>query len=130
MIVAGIGCKIGTSCPDIIAVFKAALVEAKLDARDVGALATSAHKGREVGIVEFAKVLNLPLLMMSQEAMEAAGERALTYSDRVATLMNVPSVAETAALAAAGEGSQLLAARVVLGTATCAFAQWPQGGAG
>jgi cobalt-precorrin 5A hydrolase len=38
-------------------------------------------------------------------------------------LMGVPSVAEAAALAAAGPSARLLAARIALGPVTCALAQ-------
>ena len=54
--------------------------------------------------------------------MVRAAPGALTHSQRVLDLKGVPSVAETAALAAAGRGARLLAARVSNKEASCAIA--------
>jgi cobalt-precorrin 5A hydrolase len=60
--------------------------------------------------------------MVPQRDLEAAGARVVTRSERVLALMGVPSVAEAAALAAAGPASRLLGSRVAVGPATCALA--------
>ncbi|MBA3448684.1 MAG: cobalamin biosynthesis protein, partial [Pseudaminobacter sp.] len=46
----------------------------------------------------------------------------LSYSDLSLALAGTPSVSETAALAAAGQGARLLGPRLVLGSVTCALA--------
>jgi cobalt-precorrin 5A hydrolase len=54
--------------------------------------------------------------------MKAASDRTETRSARVLALMGVPTVAEAAALAAAGPAARLLGPRLVVGAATCALA--------
>jgi cobalt-precorrin 5A hydrolase len=55
----------------------------------------------------------------------AANGRVETYSERVAALSGVGSVAEAAALAAAGPASTLIVPRLIVGAATCALAATP-----
>ena len=54
--------------------------------------------------------------------LEAASARAETRSARVLALTGVPSIAEAAALAAAGPAARLILPRIKLGPATCALA--------
>jgi cobalt-precorrin 5A hydrolase len=54
--------------------------------------------------------------------LEAAGAGAQTRSLRVLALTGLPSVAEAAALAAAGPRARLIVPRVSAATATCALA--------
>ena len=56
------------------------------------------------------------------EKLAQAGGRAITRSARVQSLLGVPSVAETAALAAAGPTSRLCGPRLAVGRVTCAIA--------
>jgi cobalt-precorrin 5A hydrolase len=55
--------------------------------------------------------------------LEAANPRTLTRSTRSMAAMNVHSVAEAAALAAAGPNARLLAPRIAVGPVTCALAE-------
>jgi cobalt-precorrin 5A hydrolase len=64
----------------------------------------------------------VPLLVVPQRDLEAAGARTVTKSARVVALAGVPSVAEAAALAAGGPRARLIAPRVAVGPATCALA--------
>jgi cobalt-precorrin 5A hydrolase len=64
----------------------------------------------------------LKLVMVPQRDLEAADARIITRSERVLALTGVPSVAEAAALAAAGPASRLVGPRVAIGPATCALA--------
>ena len=64
----------------------------------------------------------MKFVVVPQADLEAAGARVVTRSERVLALMGVPSVAEAAALAAAGPASRLLGPRVAVGPATCALA--------
>jgi cobalt-precorrin 5A hydrolase len=59
---------------------------------------------------------------IAEAALKAAGARVAARSDRVLALTGVPSLAEAAALAAAGPSSRLIASRLVVGAATCALA--------
>jgi cobalt-precorrin 5A hydrolase len=122
MIVAGIGCRKGASAHEINAVISAALSRAGLQAQALDAIAAPAVKGGEPGIAAAARDLGVPLVLVPQADLEAAGARTITRSERIISLMGVPSAAEAAALAAAGAAARLLAPRTAIGPATCALA--------
>jgi len=122
MIIAGIGCRRGASAPDIETAIRAALDQAGVSADALDAIATIAAKHDEAGIDAAAAHFGVEVLLISDDDLKAAGERAETRSERVLALAGVPSVAEAAALAAAGPAGRLIAARVIAGAATCALA--------
>jgi cobalt-precorrin 5A hydrolase len=122
MIVAGIGCRRGTPAAAIAAVIDAALARAGLAKDALGAIATAAAKGGEAGIAAAASALGVPLILVPPTDLEAAGERAITRSERIVAMMGVPSVAEAAALTAGGATARLLVSRIAVGPATCALA--------
>jgi len=123
MIVAGIGCRKGASADQIGAAIDAALSRAGLQQAALAMLAAPAVKGGEPGIAAAATSLGVPLVLIPQSELEAAGERTVTRSERVVALMGVPSVAEAAALAAGGPAARLVAPRTAVGPATCALAE-------
>jgi cobalamin biosynthesis protein CbiG len=122
VIVAGIGCRRGTSAPDIEAAIRAALVQAGIAADALTAIATMAAKHDEAGIETAAANLGVNVVLVAEAELKAAGDRTKTKSARVLALTGVPSVAEAAALAAAGPLARLISQRLVLGAATCALA--------
>ena len=122
MIVAGVGCRTGTSAREIEAAIAAAFDRAGLDAGSLGVIATSLAKGAEPGIAEAASGRGVKLVVVAQAAFEAAGARAVTHSERVLKLTGVPSVSEAAALAAAGPDARLVMPRIAVGPVTCALA--------
>ena len=122
MIVAGVGCRRGTTAAAIMAVIEAALARNGLAKETVGVVATSATKAAEPGIAGAAAALGVPLVLVAQADLAAAAPRTVTSSDRVLALTGVPSVAEAAALAAGGSAARLVAPRVAVGHATCALA--------
>jgi cobalt-precorrin 5A hydrolase len=123
MIVAGVGCRKGATAEQIITAISRALHNVGLSTRAIDVIATSAAKIDEPGIVAAATTLDVPLVPISQSDLEAVGARTRTRSERVIALTGVPSVAEAAALAAAGPSASLLAARTAAGPATCALAE-------
>ena len=122
MIVAGIGCRAGATAQEIDAAIAAALSNGGLAKDALNLIATSSAKAVEQGIVAAASARGLRLMFVEQAALEAASGRAVTKSERVQELMGVPSVAECAALAAAGATARLVVPRVAVGPATCALA--------
>jgi cobalt-precorrin 5A hydrolase len=122
MIVAGVGCRRGASAAQVAAAVEAALARAGLSIQALTDMATPAAKGGEPGIMSAARVLRVPLVLVPQAALEAAGRRGTTRSERVVALFNVPSVAEAAALAASGPTARLRVTRCAVGPATCALA--------
>jgi cobalt-precorrin 5A hydrolase len=122
MIVAGIGCRRGTSAPDIEAAIRAALAQAGVGADALDAIATIAAKHDEAGVVAAAASLGVNVVLIPDAELETVSARTETKSERVLALIGVPSVAEAAALVAAGPSARLISPRLVLGAATCALA--------
>ena len=122
MIVAGIGCRRGTAANDVEAAIRAALARAGVAAAALDAIATMFEKSEEPGIAAAAKKLGVRVVALPQGALEAVSARAATRSARVMAHTGLPSVAETAALAAAGADARLIATRLVVGGAACALA--------
>jgi cobalt-precorrin 5A hydrolase len=120
MIVAGIGCRKAISAAQVESAIAAALLHNQVDGHRLGLIAVPAAKGTESGIVAARGVL---LVLIAQDALESADSRTLTRSVRSKDTLNVQSVAEAAALAAAGPHSRLLAPRVAVGPVTCALAE-------
>jgi cobalt-precorrin 5A hydrolase len=122
MIVAGIGCRRGTDASAIEAAIRAALAHAGIATDALSAIATIAAKHHEAGIADAAKRLGLNVVFVAETHLKAAAAYTETHSDRVQAVTGVPSVAEAAALAAAGPSARLIAPRLVIGAATCALA--------
>lgn len=122
MIVAGVGCRRGTSAPAIEAAIRAALAQAGMATDALDAIATIAAKHDEAGVAAAAANLGVDVVLIANAELEAASGRTETKSGRVLALMGVVSVAEAAALAAAGPTARLLGPRLVFGAATCALA--------
>jgi cobalt-precorrin 5A hydrolase len=116
MKVAGIGFRSGADMNALLAAYLAAGGAAD-------ALATSVHKSQAAAISELARHLTLPLLFV--EEGDLAQQTTLTKSARQQAQFGTGSVAEAAALAAAGPQANLLGPRVKspCGMATAALAQ-------
>lgn len=116
MIVAGFGFRSGAT----LSALKDALAQAG-GAEGVTHLATLAAKAE--GLAPLGLALGLPVLGLDPEALR--GQPTLTRSDRVEAMFGTGSVAEAAALAAAGPGARLRGPRAVSadGTATAAIAE-------
>jgi cobalt-precorrin 5A hydrolase len=122
MIVAGIGCRKGVQPGDVKAVILAAFERAGIDVSELRLIATIYAKSHEKGIEVAASVMRVPLVLVTPADLMSAQMRVATRSERVEALVGVPSVAEAAALAAAGPAARLIAPRLVVGPATCALA--------
>lgn len=120
MIVAGFGFRSGAT----VAALQDALARAG-GAEDVTHLATLATKAP--GLDLLARVLGLPVIALAPEALHT--QQTITRSARVDVLHGTGSVAEAAALAAAGRGARLRGPRAVSadGTATAAIAEGGEG---
>lgn len=88
-------------------------------------IATAGDKAVATAFVALAERLGLPVVAVPQEALTAQAVE--TQSRASLKARGVGSVAEAAALYAAGEGGRLMAPRVVSGdrAATCALAEGP-----
>jgi cobalt-precorrin 5A hydrolase len=123
LIVAGIGCRKGVSAAEVEAAIETAFLHTPIAGQKLGLIAAPTGKGPEAGIRGAAEARGLRLMLISQSALEAASPRTLTRSAKSMAAMNVHSVAEAAALAAAGPNARLLAPRVAVGPVTCALAE-------
>jgi cobalt-precorrin 5A hydrolase len=121
MMAIGIGCKAGTKAEAIIALVETALARVEND--KIAGLFTIAEKTHEAGLHEAAARLSLPLMFLPETSVKNVACKAETRSERVVHLFGVPSVAETAALAGAGDGATLILPRISEGGVTCAIAQ-------
>ncbi len=89
----------------------------------VTALATVAEKAEAQALLALATELHLPIRAIAPDALAAV--ETLTRSERVAARFGTGSLAEAAALAAAGPAARLLGPRAVSadGMATAAIAE-------
>jgi cobalt-precorrin 5A hydrolase len=122
MIALGIGCRRNAPVADIEAVIATALHAASLSADAIGLIATENDKAAEPGLVDAARRLGRPLVGIITSELAKVSHLVVTPSERVQQLKGVPSVAETAALAAVGQGARLILPRIANATATCALA--------
>jgi cobalt-precorrin 5A hydrolase len=129
VIAAGIGCRSNCVPADIEAAVRGAVAANGLRLADVRALYSAEFKANEPGLRRAADALDKPLVLLPAAALAEQAGGAATRSPEVLARFELPSVAETAALAGAFELGQrrspvrLLAPRLVAGAATCALAR-------
>jgi cobalt-precorrin 5A hydrolase len=122
MIVAGIGCKRGTSSEDVVGLILAVLSNFGIARENLDAIATEVSKADEGGIANAARSLSVPVIRCSLADLDRAIGKIVTHSSRVRALKGVPSIAEASALVAAGRNARLLGARAASDKVTCAIA--------
>lgn len=84
-------------------------------------LATIAEKDRPV-LHAAAAELGLPVVVLPKRALAAMADKTTIASETARACFGIPSVAEAAALAAAGMGARLIVTRIAAPDATCAIA--------
>jgi cobalt-precorrin 5A hydrolase len=120
MIVAGLGCRTKVTAEAILALLREAAAAGAPDA-----LAAPAFRQDEPGIAAASAALGLPVLWVDRAALKGEQGRCLTRSARAEAEVGLASVAEAAALSAAGPGSRLVMPRITGGGVTCAVAEGP-----
>ncbi len=124
-LVAGIGFRRGTGADEIAALIARALGQVGAARGDLTAVATAADRAVEPAIRQAAALFGLSPCPVSPEALSARDGDLATRSARIERLRGVGSLAEAAALAAAGPESRLALPRIASGGATCALALRP-----
>lgn len=116
MIVAGIGLRAATTLATLTALLKGA---EETTGRPVTALATATEKATHPALTALARSRALPLHPVAIDGIATQ-----TQSERITARFRTGSVAEAAALAAAGPGATLTLARITApdGMATIAIA--------
>ncbi len=129
MIAIGIGCRKACPAEEIVALVSQALRQALGPSAEVmpAGLFSVAEKRGEPGLVAAAATLGLPLAFLDRAVLALVAGDAKSCSRRVEEMFGLPGIAETAALAGAGQGSVLLVPRLTTPTATCAIAGPPRG---
>ncbi|MDE3076501.1 MAG: cobalamin biosynthesis protein, partial [Chloroflexota bacterium] len=120
-LVLGIGCSSGTSEREIERLARAALAEVPASFESVARVATIDAKAHEPGLLEFAERWHLPVRYFSARQLTAMD--APNPSVVVEQAVGTASVAEAAALAAAGERGRLIVEKRKSVSATAAVAR-------
>lgn len=122
-LVAGLGLRSGAPEQDILDCLDTALggIGARRD--DVVRIATVAARVEEPGLLAAAELIGCLLAAIPDEALRGFEAACATRSTRIQSLYGVGSVAEAAALAAAGPGGSLVQPRVATRRVTCALAR-------
>lgn len=121
-LIAGIGCRRRVSADDIVALVRQALESMGADCA-LAALAAPRFKADEPALGQAATTLGVALTLVDDADMAEAQARCVTRSDCAERTTGLASIAEGAALAAAGPGAELALPRIANGVATCALAR-------
>jgi cobalt-precorrin 5A hydrolase len=123
MIVAGVGFRRGVEAGEIVALVGQALARAALAPEALDRLATIEALATLPAFREAAQRLAVTAAAVGDEALVAAAPAIRTLSARSLATHGVGSVAEAAALGAAGPSAALVLERIASRSATCALAR-------
>lgn len=123
MIAAGFGLRRAATAEDLTILFARACALAGVGADAVACLATIEERACLPAFQQAAERLGISTRSVARSELAAVGDRIATRSERVQALYGVGSVAEAAALVAAGDGASLLLNRISTDRATCALAE-------
>ena len=120
--VVGIGCKRGTSFEKLDGFMKEVFEENGLDSGLICAVASIDLKRKEEGIHQISKRRKIPFVMFPAEALESI-EGDFSSSEFVEKTVGVDNVCERSAMAAAGEGGELIVSKTAKDGMTIAVAK-------
>ena len=126
-LVAGIGFRHAATAEEIADLIRRALALGGFPADRLGAIATAADRAGAPQARDAASAFGLAILPVAEQALAAADTNVETRSARIEASRGIGSVAEAAALAAAGAGSRLVLPRIASAGATCALAEHASG---
>ena len=98
-VIVGIGCRRGTPAERIVAAVRESLAEAGVPLEEVRLLASVDLKANEAGLLAAAEALGIPIRFIASAEIRAS-TREFSHSDFVEERVNLPAVAEPAALLA------------------------------
>lgn len=124
-LVAGIGFRRATGPDEIVALIRLALDGIGAGPERLRALATASDRADDGALRRAAEAFGIDVIGIAEPELEAVDYRVTTRSARIEASRGVGSLAEAAALAAAGEGGRLALARIASAGATCALALLP-----
>jgi cobalt-precorrin 5A hydrolase len=98
-VIVGIGCRRGSSSDRIVQAIRAALAEADVPLDEVRLIASADIKADEPGLITAGEALDIPIRFIPAAEIRESS-RAFSHSDFVKEKVNLPAVAEPAALLA------------------------------
>jgi cobalt-precorrin 5A hydrolase len=120
-LIVGVGCRRGSSSQRIVAAVRRTLLEAGLDLEEVRLLGSADIKAHEEGLLAAARELGVPLRLVSSGEIRTFA-RAFERSEVAERSVNLPAVAEPAALLA-GRRTTLIVAKTIHDGVTVAVAR-------
>ena len=120
-VIVGIGCRRGTPAERIVAAIRAALTEAGIALDEVRLIASADVKADEPGLISAAETLGVPVRFIPAAEIRASS-REFLHSDFVEEKVNLPAVAEPAALLA-GRRTRLICRKKTYNGITIAIAR-------
>jgi cobalt-precorrin 5A hydrolase len=120
-VIVGVGCRKGIAAENVEEAVRAALAAADVSLNEVRCLASADVKLGELGLIEAAKRLSLPLRFIASAEI-ASSPRDFEHSEFVMEKVNLPAVAEPAALLA-GRRTRLILRKIILDGVTVAVAR-------
>ena len=120
-VIIGIGCRRGTPTERIVAAVQSALADAGITLDEVRFLASADVKADEAGLLAAAEVLGVPIRFIAGVEIRAC-LRDFSHSDLVKEKVNLPAVAEPAALLA-GRRTQFICRKKKISGITIALAR-------
>ena len=98
-VIVGIGCRLGTPAERIVAAVQNALADAGIPLEEVRLLASADVKADEAGLLAAAEALGVPIRFIAAAEIRASS-REFSHAEFVEEKVNLPAVAEPAALLA------------------------------
>lgn len=121
----GVGCERGTSPEELLGLARTTFNAEGLAQASIAAVCSIDVKADEAAVHELAASLGVPARFFPAARLEQERQRLVNPSDVVFAEVGCHGVAEGAALAAAGEGGELLVPKQKSPRATCAVGQAP-----
>lgn len=120
-VIVGVGCRRGAPAQKILAAVEAALQETGIGLEEVRWLASADIKADEAGLIQAARALGVPYRLVDSEEIRLS-TRAFQHSEFVRQKVNLPAVAEAAALLA-GRRTRLILPKKIFNGVTVALAR-------
>ena len=125
MIIAGIGARARATSGDLVAAVREACARSGIEVSEVGQLSGLDRAQTVAALRDAASQLNVAAVVWTTSALRMEAARCVTQSEASVAATDVPSIAEAAALAAAGPDGMLILPRIALATVTVALAVGP-----
>ena len=119
----GVGVERGTSVAEVAQLAAATLAAGGFDPQAVACVVSLDLRSDEAAILELARSLGVPARFFDAATLAKEEPRVSEVSEHVRKAVGTPSVAEAAALAAAGPGGTLVVTKRKSAHATCAIAR-------